>query len=116
MKMDREKMRCYNTTERREGVGGREMGGRGLELSRQSLSLSLPPGWLLMLGHYQGGRPSSCTLSVHDEVINAFGYRAIPHICSLSPLQQGPEIHMYSMENQLVEKLSQKFGASTVRK
>lgn len=63
------------------------MKGKGVgELSRQSLHPSL----LLMPTHYQGAWPSSCEQSLHDVVINALGYRAIPLVCSLSSLcQQG---------------------------
>ena len=76
-------MRCNNTTGRQGGV----MEGKGVGeawLSRQSLHPSL----LLMPTHYQGAWPSSCEQSLHDVVINALGYRAIPLVCSLSSLCQ----------------------------
>lgn len=80
------------------------VGAGGVVGVKSSISLSLSLSQLAAYTWPSSGWPAfimHATVSVYDEVINAFGYRAIPPICSLSSLQQGPESHMYSMEIQL---------------
>lgn len=93
--MDQEKMRCNNTTGSQWGVI-EGWGGSGVNLSPSNL--------LLMPAHYQGGWPSSCKPSLHDMVINALGYRAIPPVCCLALLYQ-----QSSTENKLLVYMLQMF-------